>query len=105
MATARRRFRSLLIPVLVVVTASLVSTPAMAGKKKAKQNPDVGGIYIPSGPVKRRGIVLENLDLSSGAAEQAKLASNDSAGNEPVPPTHHTPPIENMRLHALFDWN
>ena len=105
------RTRRLIVSVLVALAVGLSSGPAMAGKKKAKHaNPNVGGLYVPAGPVMRRGIVLESL---SQPTVPAALTGSDTTpafgrSSSELPPEttrslYRTIAIETLKLRSLFD--
>lgn len=111
---AQNRFFSVLT--IVAVAFCLSAAPAQAKKHGSDDTSDKGGLFQPPTAIEKPALVLDMSmpkvadrpgDMLREAAPAPTPASSPAgSGNgsvtpvKAVPPTH---PIENMRLHSLFE--
>jgi len=97
------RSRPLSLLLAIVLGMTLASSPAMAGKKKAKgTDPLHGHVYEPVTPIAHRRPILENLETEV-ISPKAAAGIQEARDTEPGPKVYTINGISTLVLHRLFE--
>jgi len=100
--TAMKRSRTLSFLLVIAVAMTMASSPAMAGKKKAKgEDGTHGHVYEPVAPIAHRRQALDNLEAE---VINPKAAMVEEAKNEePRLTVYPINGVSTLILHKLFE--